>query len=901
MFTSSLAPHGSAQFVWVVGVILSLGCGGGAKPQATGPSAVPRIAPPPRRTGPIEEPPPEPEPEKPKEPPKPERRIIGPWIEWQIADSPVIEGKGFLKLVVHAGYDSVLELTSYDAPNHETMPSVYFRALTPATTVPQLANKKLAGQLYLHVPNERGDSVLHNVSPQTVELLITSIDGTNVRGSFAGHVHDVVLDGNGPVTGKFQAILEPDMQEPKSPAAGKVAGVRAQPAADTAPAGAVAGSKDWRVRAGNQETIDQVRKLLDKVRQGRDRLAAVSGKPSELRNKQEPLRRDVTELFRTLHQVRRLGEELLLRGELDGAAVVAEAESQKQPLDEVVAKLRPNLGTAQGLSNAMVRRAKDHLIPLKQVERLTEQESWLLAFQKIEELYESADEVGRVVEPAEAGQIYDPIAEREAAILPSYFVVRKAALEPSLREEFKAARPDLDATRKKLAAADDAIKANRPAEWNGQPATGPELLRAIAREWPKIDQSVSQAAAVLHAIGPTAAVELNSLNTDYQAVRISAVTLVRGLVLADVASLAPAEAPARYAEYLDAIPRFMTALGEPPETMLAADTSLGQLAAKSPELKARVDRYSEGTRETIRWRKRLAAQYVKKMRDEAAAELIGKLIESPPALPGQEGPGGLKRVNLTAWTRDQGLDVLAKLWNEQWKGSSAAVQNLRVTWPTGGDPRFRSPWQRRVRVEVDFARQSLVDLNQALATDLLAGPSRPALSLEAAIALESAMFGPYQEVRGAIESAAAESLTDRLWDVSDPIDPAVMASGNLSAYPAQPALMHLQLKPQWVCHELFVWSTAPPPPPPSSTPPQPVPPTIASKSEPPPAPEEKTEPTSAGNTAKTDAPAATASAPAASAATSAAGPPVAKGGEPLPPASGQPAPPRPVPKGGTKF
>jgi hypothetical protein len=612
----------------------------------------------------------------------------------------------------------------------------------------------------------------------------------------------------------------------------------------------------------------------------------------------------VTELFRALHQVRRHGEELLLRGELDGAAVVAEAESLKAPLDEVVAKLRPNLGTPAGLVNAMVRRAKDHLIPLKQVERLTEQESWLLAFQKIEELYESADEVGRVVEPTEAEQIYQPIIEREAKVLPGYFLVRKAAMEPSLRDEFKATRPDLDATRKKFAAVDESLKAGRLVEWNGQAAGGPDVLRAIAREWPKIDQSVSQAAAVLHAIGPAAAVELNSLNTDYQAARISAVTLVRGLVVADVAALAPADAPVRYAEYLDAIPRFMTALGESPETMLAADTALGQLAAKSPELKARVDRYRDGTSEAIRWRKRLAATYAKRMREEAAAELIAKLLESPPALPGQEGPGGLKRVNHAAWTRDQGLDALGKLWTEQWKGSAAAIEKLRVTWPTGTDPRFVAPWQRRVRVEVDFARKSLVELNQTLATDLLAGPSRPALSLDAAIALESAMFGPYQEVRGKIVAAAAENLPDRLWDVGDPVDPLALASSSLSAYPAQPALVRVQLKPEWVCHELFVWSTAPPPPPPGSMPPQPPPPpTVASKSESPAAPEENTEPAAAPSDAAKTASAAApkSSTAAATGALTEPAPPAGSAGPPLPPTTSQPAPPRPVPKGGTKF
>ncbi len=186
-------------------MLLPAGCGG-SKPAAKGKqqstTAVPRIAPPAPRIEPIEEPPQE----APPPPPPPARNPVGPWLEWQVATAEPVEGKSYLKLVVIPGYDSVLQLASYDSPDHEDFPSLFIRAITLATKLNELVNKKLPAQLYIMI--EKDGNMLHNLLTQPLEIIITEIDGKNVRGTFSGEAHDVDSGGNGPISGKFQAIVE---------------------------------------------------------------------------------------------------------------------------------------------------------------------------------------------------------------------------------------------------------------------------------------------------------------------------------------------------------------------------------------------------------------------------------------------------------------------------------------------------------------------------------------------------------------------------------------------------------------------------------------------------------------------------------------------------------------------
>lgn len=110
-----------------------------------------------------------------------------------------------MRLLVTPGFDSVLEISSYDSPNREEFPSLHLRTVT-SYMLTELVRKKLPAELFLMVESE--GNIIHNQPGQTVEIVITDVDGKNIRGTFSGHVHDIDSDGDGPITGRFQAIVE---------------------------------------------------------------------------------------------------------------------------------------------------------------------------------------------------------------------------------------------------------------------------------------------------------------------------------------------------------------------------------------------------------------------------------------------------------------------------------------------------------------------------------------------------------------------------------------------------------------------------------------------------------------------------------------------------------------------
>lgn len=183
---------------------MAAGCGGSRSSTANKSdktSAVPRV-PTPVRGGPINEPEPESRPPVSTPPSHP----IGPWLEWQLTQSATVTGKAYLKLIVVPDSDSVLQLTSYDTDSHEEFPSLFLRALTPARSLAELAGQRLPAQLTIQIASE--GNMLHNLPNQPMEIVLTEMDGPNVRGTFAGQAHDVESTGNGPISGKFQAVME---------------------------------------------------------------------------------------------------------------------------------------------------------------------------------------------------------------------------------------------------------------------------------------------------------------------------------------------------------------------------------------------------------------------------------------------------------------------------------------------------------------------------------------------------------------------------------------------------------------------------------------------------------------------------------------------------------------------
>lgn len=99
-----------------------------------------------------------------------------------------------------------MELASSSTPDREDFPSLYLRAIVHSPTLSTLVHQELPADFYLMT--EKDGNVIHNLPTQPVIVVVTEIDGKNVRGTFAGQVHDIELGGDGPITGKFQAIVE---------------------------------------------------------------------------------------------------------------------------------------------------------------------------------------------------------------------------------------------------------------------------------------------------------------------------------------------------------------------------------------------------------------------------------------------------------------------------------------------------------------------------------------------------------------------------------------------------------------------------------------------------------------------------------------------------------------------
>jgi hypothetical protein len=656
------------------------------------------------------------------------------------------------------------------------------------------------------------------------------------------------------------------------------------------------------IRTANQKRYAQVKSLIEKVRQTTERVAVRANKPDELRGKTEPLRKEVSDAYRTLHQIAPIGDDLLLLGEREGEQIKKEAEALKAPLDAAVATLRPHLGSEVGLANAVSRRAKEQLGNLKQADDLIKQQKWATAHDKLRDLLNSADEVGRFVDPKEAEPLYNPIIERTVQVWPHILEEQKGRLLPALREEYAAVRPDLAALKNKLADVSRGMKEKKEIRWNDRLLPGPACLLEVAEAWRQTDRSVVQAAAVLHAIGGPAGTDQKVLQAEYEAARIQAVLLVRELVMGETATLTAGEVEGRYFGYLDAIAQFMSAVHESPDRFLPVATHLAELAARSKTLPNGIARYRAATDESLRWRRRLTQRQLRRAhQDKPPAELLAKLLTTPPARPGQQGPGGLKRVNQMSWSAQQAPEILATAWTQDWRDIAVFAQGPRAQWKTGSDPVFVSPWQGTARAEVAFPRTTLVDLGDSLAKDLLSTPARPPLTLDAALALHSATHGPYVEFGGAITTVSVANLTDRLWDQPDPSDVlGSLAAGTLISYPSYPAVVQLQVKPSWVAHDLFVWTSAPPPPPVSPPPPPAKPTPVVAET-----PRATSEPPATGTAPKSAAAATTAPANAKAPGTA---PPTTGGVAGMPAGSpgaakkSEPTKPKgPIPKGGVAF
>ena len=443
---------------------------------------------------------------------------------------------------------------------------------------------------------------------------------------------------------------------------------------------------------------------------------------------------------------------------------------------------------------------------LDRLDELIDQQKWVDAYKLLKELIDKADEVALLVEPELWGSFnYEPLLTRYGEIFPYYMAARRNQVLPELRKEFTELRPDLASFGDAVAAVRKTIARRQGLQWRGLATTGPELVSAWTEAWIELDRTAGQALALLHAIGAPAADELKRLYEDHAASRGQVLRSFHAIVQAQTKLADADHLNQLYAGYIRVLPPLMMAVQTSSDEYAELVQSMESLLKKSPRLADQVDTYRRSTTRLIRWRGRVAARYLQRVKAQYQLPSLTQAIANPPNIRLKGGRTVTVQADLVG---RQSPQFLAGVWLDHLRGKGVAVDK-KLFWVTEAKQVVRSHWHIRFGAELHSVPQdawkSLVD---GLRADLLVTPSRPPLTLEAARLIYTAEHGPYLEAGGAVSNVIVEGMGRRMWNMTAPWDkdPAVLALRTPAPLPAAQMLIRLQMEPLWLAHEQFVWA-----------------------------------------------------------------------------------------------
>ncbi|MDX1948523.1 MAG: hypothetical protein SFU86_24265 [Pirellulaceae bacterium] len=347
------------------------------------------------------------------------------------------------------------------------------------------------------------------------------------------------------------------------------------------------------------------------------------------------------------------------------------------------------------------------------------------------------------------------------------------------------------------------------APWGSESLGGPDIIGRVGDEWRRVQIRAQRmvlaeaARRITHGPVPLGAEKTISALGNMQQQLLAGLS---ELVKADTARVPAAEAPALYERYVAEIAR-LAQLGQRDEIRAALEPVLVELAAKEPGFKTEVESYATATTELLRWRRRVAAAQARH-RLRNALTPAGTLL----AIGRKQNTPGLFVVEAGGFHSallDSAPAVLG-LWRERAIGRQ--VTAIGVTGLGGG--KSIGMYQGRTYARFTLPISTAVDNEtRAIKQALLVSPGRPALSLDAALAIAAADAGNYAHVGGSLTELTLEPVLTRFLLLSD------RSVGLLPVGPLPPepllfdmrpqVMVRFDLAPSWVGHECFVVDLAP--------------------------------------------------------------------------------------------
>ena len=195
--------------------------------------------------------------------------------------------------------------------------------------------------------------------------------------------------------------------------------------------------------------------------------------------------------------------------------------------------------------------------------------------------------------------------------------IRVEAGKQRLQDLIDAEPPGFDEILAQLKQAATDLKAGNDPTFDGQPMSGPELVKAAGVSWRKAQLAAVHGAGYFASMdmrwGEAKSDPLKNLVADHEEFSAAVLADLAAVISADATRVSAEQAEEVYTAYLAELASLAT-LAVPGTVAKALQPSLDSLVARSAELQANVGAYQAATADLLRWRKLVADE-----RQKAAA------------------------------------------------------------------------------------------------------------------------------------------------------------------------------------------------------------------------------------------------------------------------------------------
>lgn len=536
-------------------------------------------------------------------------------------------------------------------------------------------------------------------------------------------------------------------------------------------------------------------------------LQAISANPTRVAGKK------LGDLNVQIRQLRRTAFDLQMLGETAGVDYGFRTKVLAKQLESIAGVFRETPAgkqycsqAAQYLSSPKVVQARD--ATAKKVQRLLQEKNFDEAYKILNEAFDQLTAVTLVM--GQPGRPFElPLGTLEGATTYGRNLAFRERARAALDQAAASLLPKTQELLQSVTSAAATLRTAPQATVGTQTLTGPQCLETLGTSWKQLHLSAlrCRAADWAYTTGISDASWLPQTGTprivdaDYQRFYEELVKAFASLIEADAQRADASDVPTLYVQYLQVLAP-LAADTRDDKLELAAQPALDKLAAKSAAFAEEVKSYVTATHELLRWRQRLALA--------GAASAAAAFTPSDQAMLKFFVNGGEFRGLLNPNDRDPSCTILMASCPDviQTTMPRALEQPVVVTDIVGlsggkmGVARYGN--RHYATMPLPDVSGELVKLQQ----ELLITAQQPALSLESAVAVDSAQRGNYVAAGGALKCFYLEGLIPRFAALR-PEAQQLVALGPLPVErPHQVGfidhvLVRFDIAPAWVHHKYF--------------------------------------------------------------------------------------------------